>query len=147
MRYPSLRAETIRSIRRARRPTRNKEHPAGWRGVCFCGGSVFLGKHDGEDTGRDVGVARIGRACLHCPVVIVNLPENERAVDLHRPEIVLAMRVIVRRERIERLDGREHLPDKVFGQGEDPLRDQDPAVTALSSQIVIQPANDQHIFA
>src|ERR1700737_846923 len=60
--------------------------------------SIFGCEHDGEDTN---GLARVFAALRHGAVVIVDLPENAFAVVLECAKIPLAVRIIIRGERVE----------------------------------------------
>ena len=75
---------------------------SGWWGL------VLVGAHDGEHARRLLGVGGIFRTAVHVEGVVVDFEEVGFALDLEAAEVVLAVRVVVRGEFVERLHGQEH---------------------------------------
>ena len=72
-------------------------------------GSVLLREHDREHPLRYRRVARIVRSVRHAAVVIVDLPKELMLSDLQGTEVVFAVRIVVHRELVERLDALDRL--------------------------------------
>src|SRR6516162_4262944 len=60
--------------------------------------SVLLRKHDRKDTRRHRLVRWIGRVGLKLAIVAINLPEDRLAGVLEAAEVVLAIRIVIRRK-------------------------------------------------
>jgi hypothetical protein len=84
---------------------------------------ILVGEHDGEHALRDVRVGRVGRAVLQVLVVVVDFPEERFVIELECPEVVLAKRVILRREVIERAHRLECASGEVNAAESDPASD------------------------
>ena len=69
---------------------------------------------DGQHAPCDLRIARIGREVGHTAVVVVDLEHDAVASDLDQAEVVLAVRIVVGGEAVERLDCRI---DRNFGFG------------------------------
>ena len=67
-------------------------------------GSVLLRQHDRHDTRGHVLVRRVGRAVVEITIVAIDLPEDRLAGILEAAEIVLAVRVVVRRKGDEAMN-------------------------------------------
>jgi hypothetical protein len=64
--------------------------------------SILLSEHDGEDAKRLLGIGRIFRPEFSREIEVIDLPEEFLALELERAEVVLAVRIVVRVEVVER---------------------------------------------
>src|SRR6516165_10775876 len=65
------------------------------------GRSVFARKHDSEDARSLLGVRWIFRSVDHLSIVVVDFPEKPTTHQPEAAEVVLTMRIVVRREVAE----------------------------------------------
>jgi hypothetical protein len=72
---------------------------------------VLVSAHDRQNAVRDGQISRIGRTNRFREVMVVNLEEVVRCAEINGAEAVLAVRIVIRRERIESADRTEQ-----FGQ-------------------------------
>jgi hypothetical protein len=79
-------------------------------------GSVFFREHHYEDARRDSRIGGIRRHQLHVGVVVVDFPDAADIAVLDKAEVVLAMRVVVFVEVIERANPGENRMTPVGGK-------------------------------
>jgi hypothetical protein len=97
-------------------------------------GLVLLSQEDGEDA---LGLRRVGRVRRAVPklvVVVIDFPEHGLAVELEAPEVVLAVGVVLARERIEGADSGKRPVDEVVTVRGDAARHHELACPIYSMQ-------------
>ena len=108
------------------------------------GGSVFLRQHDRQDTRGHVLVRRVGRAVVEITIVAIDLPEDRLAGILEAAEIVLAVRVVVRREGDEAMNAPHDLDLLLRRHGGNARGDVDAPVSGEGSpERIVQLANSR----
>ena len=100
--------------------------------------SILLGKEDGQHAIGLRRIDRIGRVELVVAVVQVDLPEDRSAVMIEAAEVMLAVRIVV---RVERLEGTHALGNRglhVARQSMDAARHDDLAAGERSPERVVE---------
>jgi hypothetical protein len=100
--------------------------------------SILLGKEDGQDAIGLRRIGRIGRVELVVAIGQVDLPEDGSAVMIETAEVVLAVRIVVRVERLEGTDAFGNRGLHVRRQSMDAARNDDLSAGERSPERVVE---------
>ncbi len=103
--------------------------------------SVFVRAHDGEHACRFFRVTRVVGPILHRLVEVVELEEELLAGDFEATEIVLLVRIVVRREIVERPGELDRLGPDFNRQRADAGRHHDSSAGQRFAQTIVEDAD------